>query len=164
MSGKKIYEFNNCNNIGKNGEYLIAELFPKSFKITDGMEGDLIYKEKFKFELKTDTYKSGNFFFERISNVRLNNNGGVWQTKEHGCKYYAFYMIKYDKLFIFDVDIILEWLDNNIKNYTPKNVSNPTKTTQGYAIPIIDVEHLCIKIIELNNVLNYKQLKNKYNF
>ncbi len=163
-STEKVYEFNSCNDIGRNGELLMAEMFPNTFGITDGREGDLIFKGKFKFELKTDTYKSGNFFFERISNVRLNNNGGVWQTKEHGCEYYAFYMLKYDKLYIFEVDKILAWLDANINNYPHKIVNNPTKKSKGYAIPIADVESLCIKVINLTEVSNYQILKSKYNF
>ncbi len=161
-STKKVYEFNACNDIGKNGEYLIAELFPNTFTLSDGMAGDLIFKEKYKFELKTDTYKSGNFFFERISNVRLNNNGGVWQTKEHGCKYYSFFMLCYDKLYIFDVDIILEWLNNNIHSYHVKTVKNPTKESKGYAIPMEDVSHLYIKAIDLKSFDNYPTLKKKY--
>ncbi len=159
---QKVYEFNERNNIGKNGEYLLAELFPNTFTLTDGMEGDLIFKYEHKFELKTDTYKSGNFFFEKISNVRLNNKGGVWQTKEHGCNYYAFFMLRYDKLFIFKVDEILDWLDKNVDNYHEKTVKNPTKETKGYAIPMNDVSHVCVKIIDLNNSNNYKKLKNKY--
>lgn len=161
---KKVYEFNACNDIGKNGEYLIGELFPHTFTLSDGMAGDLIFKGKHKFELKTDTYKSGNFFFERISNVRLNNDGGVWQTKEHGCKYYAFYMLRYDKLFIFEVDTILEWLNNNIQAYPTKTVTNPTKQSKGYAIPMKDVEQLCIKVIDLASFKEYPSLKKKYKF
>jgi hypothetical protein len=159
---QKVYEFNERNNIGKNGEYLLAELFPNIFTLTDGMEGDLLFKNEHKFELKTDTYKSGNFFFEKISNVRLNNKGGVWQTKEHGCNYYSFYMLRYDKLFVFKVDEILEWLDKNVDNYHVKTVKNPTKESKGYAIPITDVSHVCVKIIDLNESNNYKKLKNKY--
>lgn len=159
---KKIYEFAERNNIGKNGEYLLAELFPHTFTLTDGMEGDLIFKKKFKFELKTDTYKSGNIFFEKISNVRLNNKGGVWQTKEHGCEFYAFYMIRYDKLYIFKVDSILEWLDNNIEKYHIKTVKNPTKESRGYAIPIEDVESICVKIIDMTTAKKYSILKKKY--
>jgi hypothetical protein len=164
MNNEKVYEFNSCNDIGRNGEMLMAELFPNTFEITDGMNGDLIFKTKYKFELKTDTYKSGNFFFERISNIRLNNNGGVWQTKEHGCQYYAFYMLKYDKLYIFEVDTILKWLDENIYKYQEKIVTNPTKKSMGYAVPIKDVENLCIKVIDLTEVIEYPKLKSKYNF
>lgn len=160
----KVYEFNECNSVGKNGEYLIAELFPKTFKLTDGMEGDLLFKNKDKFELKTDTYKSGNFFFEKISNVRLNNVGGVWQAKEHSCEYYSFLMLKYDKLYMFKVDVILNWLNENISNYSVKTVYNEKKETKGYAIPIKDVENLCIKVIDLTVVENYNNLKKKYNF
>lgn len=161
-SNNKIYDFNSCNDIGKNGEVLITELFPNTFSLTDGMEGDLIFKEKYKFELKTDTYKSGNFFFERISNMRLDNKGGVWQTKEHGCKYYSFYMLKYDMLYIFEVDTILEWLNKNISKYESKIVTNKTKKSLGYAIPMKDVAHIWVKAIDLTEAKNYFILKNKY--
>jgi len=163
-NSEKVYTFDKCNEVGKNGEYLIGELFPKTFKLTDGMNGDLLFKNEHKFELKTDTYKSGNFFFEKISNVRLNNKGGVWQSKEHGCKYYAYFMLKYNKLYIFDVDVIIEWLDKNVSNYSVKIVTNPTKKTQGYAIPIKDAEDKCIQIIDLSIVKTYTILKKKYGF
>ncbi len=125
-------------------------------------DGDLIMiKSNAKFELKTDTYKSGNFFFERISNMRLQNDGSVWQSKQHECKYFAFYMIKYDKLYVWKTDILLDWLENSISNYPQKIVKNPTKTSMGYIIPINIVEKLCDKISDLTTINNYFQLKNE---
>lgn len=79
---EKIYEFNEQHTIGKNGEILLTQLFPEHFKMNTDYDGDLLMiKSNAKFELKTDTYKSGNFFFERISNMRLQNDGSVWDIK-----------------------------------------------------------------------------------
>ncbi len=161
------YNFKDSNKVGTAGEDFMLELFPTTFTKFHGHAGDLILKNKqgsHKFELKTDRHDSGNFFFEKISNERLNNVGGVWQSKEHGCKYYSFYMIKYDKLCIFEVDTILEWLNKNTTNMSLITVYNTTKKTLGYKIHIKKVKHLCEKIIDLNTIPNYKELKVKYNF
>ena len=158
------YNFKESIKTGKNGELLIANLFPNIFKMSedDGYTGDLIYRDEYKFELKTDKYKSGNFFFEEISNMRKKSKGGVWQSEEHGCKYYAFYMLRYDKLFIFEIKTLLEWLENNKQFHRTFNVENVDKYTFGYIIPIKDVEHICVKIIDLSSMENYENLKNNY--
>ncbi len=166
--GNRVYGFYERNGIGKKGEELIVKLFPTKFTATDGMSGDMLYNGTdgitHKFELKTDTYKSNNFFFEKFSNVRLQNNGGVWQSKDHGCKYYAYYMIKYDELYIFEVDKILDWLNNNEHKYPIKPVKNNTKITEGYAIPMDDVSSVVLKKIVLTKVSGYTTLKEEYGF
>ena len=73
-------------------------------------------------------------------------------------------MIKYDKLYIFEVDVILEWLKNNISKYNVKTVYNVKKETKGYAIPIKDVEKLCFMVVDLTIKTEYKRLKTKYKF
>ena len=91
--------------------------------------------------------------------MRLQNDGSVWQSKHHNCKYFAFYMIKYDKLYVWKTDILLTWLENNISNYPQKIVKNPTKTSMGYAIPINIVEKICDKITDLTIYPTYLELK-----
>lgn len=160
---KNVYEFDKQHTIGKNGEILLTVLFPNNFKMNTDFDGDLIINNKHKFELKTDTYKSGNFFFERKSNVRLDNDGSVWQSKHHECKYFAFYMIRYDVVCVWETDILLEWLENNISNYGEIIVENKTKESMGYAIPFNDVKHLCKDIINLKKINNYFKTKKELN-
>lgn len=72
-------------------------------------------------------------------------------------------MIKYDKLYVWKTDILLNWLESNISNYPQKIVKNPTKTSMGYAIPINIVEKLCDKISDLTAYDNYFNLKKELN-
>jgi hypothetical protein len=106
-------------------------------------------------ELKSDTYDSKNFFFERWSDVTNQKPGGPWQANVHS-KYFAYYFVNKDTYYLFDLATLVPFLENYIAEKKPRaiEVRNRRHTTVGYALPIVDFKHLCISPEDLQGLKN----------
>lgn len=94
-----------------------------------------------KVEVKADRYhKTGNFFFETISNKEKGTSGCFMYTEAN---YIFYYFIEIKKLFILKMPEIREWFLKNQKRFpdgeTTTPVGNSFYTTVGKLVPICEV-------------------------
>ena len=89
-------------------------------------------------ELKTDTYDSGNIFFETVSNKENNVPGCMYKSQAN---YLFYYFSKTKELYIFNFKEYVKWFEENRESFTLKifkNINrkrNGTYTSEGYTIP-----------------------------
>lgn len=154
---KRTPNFKADIKIGANGEEIFQRRFQVSLLKESGKDHDFTVSNKIGsgLELKTDTYDSKNFFFERWSDITNQKPGGPWQASRHS-KYFAYYFINKDKYYLFDLATLVPALEKYIEEKKPRaiEVRNRRHTTVGYALPIADFEHLCLSYTELNGLVN----------
>ena len=109
-------------------------------KTTDGKE--------YKVEVKTDTYKSGNIYYETISSKESDTIGCFNKTE---ADFLMYYFINWGYLYIFSMPEYQKWFNLNepqmIKSGYQKQVKNKgykdkTYTSIGYAYPVSILEEL----------------------
>lgn len=135
---KKIFKFHDNLKQGKAGETKLLALFG-GLSATDGRKGDMTLGSD-KVELKTDNYSAtstDNFFFERYSNVDKGTDGGPWQAKLHGCKWFVYYFTSSELGYVFDVDVLVDALNKSslMQGLKPVEVRNIRWTTVGFKVP-----------------------------
>lgn len=101
-----------------------------------------------KVEVKTDTYKSGNFFYETLSAMETNSLGCFEKTEADVLLYY---FINQDRVYRFNMRAFRNWFhtmrpDFDAKGYR-KTLKNQryhagTYTSEGYAFPVATIENL----------------------
>ena len=107
----------------------------KEFQIVDV---DLLWYERYShkegrcretwIEVKADRqYKTGNYFFETVSNKDKNTPGCFMYTK---AKYLFYYFIDQKELHVLEVEPVREWFKENIELFTEKSTS--TKVGDGF--------------------------------
>lgn len=159
----KVYEFNSSNKIGHQGEQFvkqwILELHPNVSSITDVSDDKFYQKQDVDFvvnftngkqslvEIKTDTYKTGNMFFETISNEEYQTKGCLMKTNADFLFYY-FPNYQNGVLYIFQMKAFREFVLNNLLQFRQRRVTNTTHTSIGYIVPLSYIE---------NNFKEYKK-------
>lgn len=96
-----------------------------------------------KVEIKTDFYdstKTGNFFIERYSDMRVCSPGGPWQAVQHGCKYFVYHFLNCGSGWLFSTDDLVPVLDKVIATIKPTEVKNVRWTTIGFKVPRAAIE------------------------
>ena len=88
-------------------------------------------------EVKGDTYyRTGNYFFETISNESKNTPGCFMYTK---AKYIFYLFIPENELHIFETNIVREWFKENINQFEQKRlftkVGNECYYSNGRLVP-----------------------------
>jgi hypothetical protein len=154
---KRTPNFSKDLKIGANGELQFQKRFQAALIKQDGKLADFIVSNKVGsgLELKTDTYDSPNFFFERYSDLWKQTDGGAWQAVKHS-KYFAYYFITKDVYYLFNLETLIPALEKYIEEKKPRKVEvkNRSYSTGGYVIPINDVKHLAISHTALNALSN----------
>lgn len=123
---------------GRIGELAFIHACEGTVEPLDGREGDAKIKgTRTKLEIKSDSYnmdKTPNFFMEKYRSG--NKPGGVYQSIEHGCKYYIYVYVPNSEIFIFDTRALADRLDllHDSKNLTLTSVGNGSYTTRGLKI------------------------------
>ena len=159
----KIYEFNSSNKIGHQGEQFvkqwILELHPNVASITDVSDDKFYQRQDIDFvvdftngkqatvEIKTDTYKTGNMFFETISNEEYQTKGCLMKTNADFLFYY-FPNYQNGVLYIFQMKAFRKFVLDNLSHFRMRRVTNTTHTSIGYIIPLLYIE---------NNFSGYKK-------
>ena len=159
----KVYDFNSSNKIGHQGEQFvkqwILELHPNVSSIIDVSDDKLYQKQNIDFvvdfingkqttvEIKTDTYKTGNMFFETISNEEYRTKGCLMKTNADFLFYY-FSNYQNGVLYIFKMKAFREFVLNNLSHFRERRVTNTTHTSIGYIVPLSYIE---------NNFSGYKK-------
>jgi len=106
---------------------------------TDGRKGDFRIKwSQIKVELKSDFYAaSNNLFIERWSvvNDAGQKNGGPWQSSDNDNKYFIYWFVESNELFLFDLDFFVPWLETVLPSLKKILVKNKGYHTEGYLLP-----------------------------
>ena len=138
-----IHNFNESINIGNYGEQIIKYYFENNPNIADVIDvsQDKRYQDKdidflvklksgenISIELKTDTYDTGNIFYESISNEEHNVLGCMIKSRAK-CLFY--YFIKTKELYIIDFKSYKEWVNKNSKRFIKKRIKNINRYSNG---------------------------------
>lgn len=131
-----VHNFNKSINVGNCGEQAIKSYFetnPNIVNIID-VSKDKEYRDKdidfivelkngksISIELKTDTYDTGNIFYEAISNKEYNVLGCMIKSKAK-CLFY--YFIKTKELYIIDFKAYKKWVNKNNERFVRKKIKN----------------------------------------
>ena len=182
---KKVYEFKKSLNVGELGEDIVEKYLNslnnvrevKSVKNIKKYQNDdidfLVYLnngKKLSIEVKCDSYKSGNLYYETKSCVELNTPGCLEKTK---ADYIFYYFLNLKTLYIFKTNKFREWVRSEIKKhninpqsniirkkevfnkfFNKKSNSEDIFTSLGYTIPLNYIES------RLNNTNIYKKYYN----
>jgi hypothetical protein len=135
---KKVFSFREDLQKGLEREKQFQELFPvKLFKCETYMHDFILEDGTTTVELKSDSYDTGNFFFERYSSDKTNTPGGPWQSRSD---YFCVWFTKTNHYYIFETVSLVQFLNQYIKDNNPKQIKIPNQgyTTTGYVIPIKD--------------------------
>jgi hypothetical protein len=127
---------------GKAAEKLFMQRYGEGcFERTDGRKGDFRIKwSQVKVELKSDFYKdTPNLFMERWSVAPTSDKpgkpGGPWQSLENGTKYYVYWLVESDEMFVFDVEELVKGLEPQLSKLRQITVRNKGYDTIGYLFP-----------------------------
>lgn len=178
-NNKNVYDFKKSLTVGNQGEEIIKNflyslnhvLDVKSVQdIKEYQEIDIDFlvtlkeNKSYSIEVKTDTYTSGNLYYETISCIEKNTMGCFEKTKSD---FIFYYFTNLDKLYILKTNLFRNWVRQEINHFN----SNPEKsvlkqkevfnkrysknkndiyTSQGYTIPLYYLEK------KLNNKKIYK--------
>lgn len=178
---RRVYEFKKSLNVGELGEDIVENYLLKlpnvvrveSVKdIKKYQEDDIDFIVHFKngkkssIEVKCDSYKSGNLYYETKSCAEYNTVGCLEKTK---ADYIFYYFLNLKILYIFKTNEFRDWVRDEIKKHyinpeisrlTPKKVYNKsfnqtdTYTSLGYTIPLNYIE---------DRLYNTKVYKKYYN-
>jgi len=148
-----VHDFKKSIIVGQEGEEIIKNYLrnnPKveSFEDVSNIERyqnrdiDLIVQFKnntaVAVEVKTDTYTSGNIFYETMSNMEHGVVGCMVKSK---ADYLFYYFTKTRELYILDFEKYRTWFRANRYRFTRKLLKNVDKartgtyTSEGYTIP-----------------------------
>ena len=150
---ERIHNFKQSNIIGKTGEEIVLNWIRNRSnirKITDvstiekyrDEDIDCILEftdnKKKTGEIKTDTYLSGNIFYETVSNLEYGTLGCMEKSK---ADYLFYYFINSDELYIIDFPKYKKWFNENKHRFDCKKLKNKNKRENGiynsigYTIP-----------------------------
>lgn len=147
----KIHEFKKSLQVGLKGEQDIIEFLKlnKNIKSIENVTLNEIYMKKdidfiiffkdkkYTIEIKTDTYDSGNLYYETISCIETKTLGCFEKTE---ADYIFYYFIKTKELYILDTKQYRKWFTLNINSFKKKTIKNISKNnnkvihSQGYVI------------------------------
>lgn len=129
---------------GHKGEQLLMDRYPILQK-SGTLDYDFITPSGQAVESKCDSTTHSNFFMEIVSNSNKNSPGGAFQSIFKKADYLCYMFEKSGLIYTFRLTDLVWWLYNNKEKYALKKVWNPNYTTYGQAIPIADLEHLCVE-------------------
>lgn len=149
----------------------VLERNPNVFEVTN-VENDRYYQEKdidllvkmkikeskgwVGIEVKCDSYKSGNLYFETISNINKNTLGCLLYSEAH---FLFYYFEKLEELYILPMQSFRQWFLRNKSSFNKKNTyTKDTKgkilyKSEGYTIPldVIKKDFKRVKVIKIKN-------------
>ena len=177
------YDFNSVNNVADIGSNIIFQWFKKNPATVDianvekspyyqkkdiDYVWDYIHKQKGKMqkflELKVDRYaRTGNFFFETISNAEKNTPGCFMYTE---ADYLLYYFITKDKeqLYIMDMKEVRPWFIQNKHRFKEKWLKTKVRedayySSCGHTVPI----HIVLKECPSTRVITIPEELQKLN-
>ena len=135
----------NCQDqlqVGNAGEALLLKYYD-----VVKVEGELRYDfvtvaTNETVELKTDTHKPRNFFFEFISDTEKATPGGPWRAHKDSVVYFVYLFINDGRVFWFEAAPLVAYLDEHLAEFRRVKIRNTSWTSIGYIVPIQQVSHL----------------------
>lgn len=166
----RTHDFKKSIVVGAEGETLIKNWLHQNPKVTDVVDvsEDKKYQNQdidfvvhtsdggsFTVELKTDTYTSGNIFFETMSNVEHNVKGCMYKSQ---ADFLLYYFTETRELYMLRLEEYRKWFEENISHFKKKAFRNVNRkrdgyyTSEGYTIPKVFLEksmttYQCKKVI-----------------
>lgn len=154
----RVYDFKDTINVGAQGESIIYDYLQNldSFhEIKDvrdypefrDMDIDFVAQtttsDIVSLEIKTDTYDTGNLFYEYTSCIETQSIGCMQKTQ---ATYILYYFTKTKELYILQTDEFRQWVNDNIHTFRARQVKNwryngSQYTSLGYLIPKIYIEN-----------------------
>lgn len=158
----KVHNFKDSLKVGEMGEEKILDYLQQSLTVDRIMDvrGDEHYRdvdvdlvvkmtsgEELKIEIKTDTYRSGNMYYETLSAEETGSLGGFEKTE---ADYMFYYFINLNTLYILDMNKYRQWFKQKQEMFDflgyQKKVKNArwktgTYTSVGYAFPVSTLEN-----------------------
>ena len=144
----KEYNFVDSLEIGKQGELIIKHFLEQTFDIVADVSDikeyqlqDIDYvctkgNTSITIEVKTDTYKSGNLYYEYYSCLERQTEGCMQKTK---ADIICYYFINTNELYILNTEQFRLWVNKNLSRFRPSLVTNIMGTkmfhSQGYCVP-----------------------------
>ena len=154
----RVHNFNNSQKIGERGEEII-QCFLESFGGIDHYEDvskDKTFQKKdidgllwlkrggkVPVEIKTDTYTTGNIFYETQSCVEFNTPGCMEKTE---AKYLYYYFPNFKFMYCISMNEYRDWFHQNKSQFkyktfeNEKKYGNGTYHSGGYLIPMSYME------------------------
>lgn len=168
--GKEIYDFKGRDKLGQIGEVVCQEFLRTCHEIKDieNVRGVKEYQKKdidlvltlkdesiVYIEVKTDSYKSGNLFYEWIANDQTNEVGCMERTEANYIFYY-FIHPEYRKVYVFEINQFRDWVYKHREEYVLKRIYNYGYCSFGYCFPleVLEKEVQGLRIIDLNGFEN----------
>ena len=140
----KIYNFGDSIKVGKVGEKMIYNYIKDNYKFSsiENVSNVKEYQDKdvdficsytndkiYEIEIKTDTYDSGNLYFETISSIENNTLGCMLKTTAY---FLFYYFINTKELYILNMKKYREWVMNNKNTFKKAKVKNKTFNSFGF--------------------------------
>lgn len=154
----KVHNFKDSLAIGEIGEEKILNYLQRSSNVKNiiDVRNVAMYREvdvdllvhmesgqELKVEVKTDTYRSGNIYYETVSALETGSVGGFEKTT---ADYMFYYFINLQTLYILDMKEYRKWFNARQKTFdtlgyrkevkNSRYVKNLTYTSVGYAFPV----------------------------
>lgn len=122
---------------GHAGEMAFHKLRPQLTRL-DGRGADFVDQDGKTYEVKTDSYTSGNFFMERWSDFERQKPGGPWQSAQKNIDFYVYSFPKLGTTYIFTVIDLLNQLEK-IEKPNQRAVQNKSWLTIGWLVPTMSL-------------------------
>jgi len=145
-----MFGFHEQNAIGKRGEALFLNMFPKwsannlatkckepDFKDVHGRKLELKFDVSAKARRDADGHQI-NFFMETVSNDRKKTCGGVFRAKKEGVDFLVYMFENPLRMFVLDVNKTEKRVKELIATgwYRKRRIKNRYYYTEGYTLPI----------------------------
>lgn len=162
----RVHQWRKSLQVGKDGEKKIVDILGDIEGVYDiiDVSDDKQYQEEDidyivvmnngtekKVEVKTDTYDSGNLFYETMSCIETNSIGCLEKT---GADIIVYYFIKTGEIYFLPTKPFRKWVHREKDNFQIRNLKNgryngSTYTSRGLLIPKRYLESglsQCVKI------------------
>lgn len=147
------YDFENQNGIGKQGELIVKSWLLQQHNISSLL--DVSSNKKYQkddidiivnftdgntvtYEVKTDSFLTGNLFFETVSNTERNTPGCMLYTK---ADYILYFFIRNNNLYKLPTIAFREWVISNKDKFKEKSVNNKYYHSKGLLVPLSMIEN-----------------------
>lgn len=152
----KTHVFKDSLNIGLSGKKIVEEYLINRADVLSVNKVNNKYKDKSNIDfiinlkngiktsitVKTDTYNTGNIFFETLSCAEKGIDGWLYSCKAEFLFYYCF---QTKELYIINIAKYIEWFLKNkymfkLKIFKNIGTNNKVYTSQGYTVPKKNLE------------------------
>lgn len=151
MSYKNLqtFRFHPQNKVGKRGEALFTSFYgPAHSKLK---EYDFEFQGQ-KIELKSDTYKSENYFMEYFSDKDKKTLGGPFRAAQDNIYWFVYLFLQEETFYWFKTEELVLFMREFMKDANPIPVRNPKFISLGYKVPRDMLKRVCFKVDKIKDL------------